>query len=919
MKRYFVFMCKLTAFFIFSSGGVKPVSAVPYLNPVPCPGPVVEVKMLNGQPALFFDGKPDAGIMTNPTAEWGTGIFPIVQDGALTITNKPGYYAYRSVTTTNSFSGAYSVEATITVKEVTREKDGGATLSIRDSKSNSYRISLSDGKDGRSATLWKEETGLKDGYRKWFTIPFAWENGKVYRIKIAFDGKEVSGFIDGQLIGKQTDDKPLTSGKVDLSVYHNISVFDQILVAKPDNTVLFQDDFSEPRPWDWSGQPLQKAKTFSEASVHIYTAVGWGGTDKWSECWLGPGQYDFSKIDRDFEGLIKSDPQALIFPRIYLNAPEWWLKTYPEEASILFAEGGWSSPDKFPSFTSQLWLKDVGEFLRQYIRHINSSSYSNHFIGFVIGGGHALEWVYNWGPYFHDYSPNQVCAFAGWLKTIYPDVVALREAWKDPNITFETVQIPTIKDRMKGDYQNFYNPAQGRKVSDYLRFHAIAVSDAIIYFSRIAKEETENKKLILNFYGYHTASGHQDLARILDCPYVDALGSPLAYTIRQPGGVAVSGIPIDSVQLHKKLFFVEDDIRTHLAPKIPLNDSEGRAQNLEQTIDVIERDFASILSKGINFWYMDWGNGWYNDDAIMSTIEQIQGLATESLAKNRVKTSEIAVIVDEKSMDYQAAKPKLLSVVMSNQVSEQLTRIGTPFDVYLLSDLAKLPEYKMYVFLDTFYLTDKDRTIIKEKVLNRNHTVLWMYAPGYVTDKELSPEAISEITGIKLAVKDTSGEFAATLSNPNHAITKGLDPKLSWKTSAGPFGPLFYSIDPDAQTLAVLTGGAGGEESGKPELAIKEMAGWRSIWCGVPEIPAVLLRQIARKGGVHIYTDSDDVVYANNFMVSVHTRTAGKRTISLPGQFSVTDAFTGRKIVGKVKEFEVNLNQYETGFWLLEK
>ncbi len=931
MKEKLILIGSFVSTLVFLAGCAS-TSAEPKFYPekVPCPGPAVEVRPLNGAPAVFFDGKPDAGIMTNPTKKWGTGIFPLVENGVLTLTNKPGNYDYRSVKTTNSFSGAYSVEAAVTVKELTGN-GGNITLLMRDSKSNAYLLSLSEDKGVKNANLWKEEKEAEGGYRKWVTVPFGWETGKTYVLKVSFDGKEVSGFVDGNLIGKQTDENPIASARVEASVYHSVSAIDRITVARSDNTILFNDDFSSPRSWDWNGQALQKAKSYPEAGIHTYTASGWGGTDWWSFCWTGPGQYDFTKIDRDFENLIKDDPQALIFPRVYLNAPEWWMKAHPEETSVLYDKDGSSRPGRFPSFTSELWLKDIGEFLRQYIRHLNSSPYGERYIGFLVGGGAALEWVYNWGPYFHDYSQSQLKAYVAWLKTVYPDVNALREAWKDTNITFETVQIPALQERMKGDFHNFYDPAKGKKVSDYRRFHSIAVSNAIEYLSRIVKEETQGKRLSVIAYGYHLNTyndasnhvytymdmGHQNLARVLECPYVDALVSPHFYYGRKPGGFVLSVIPVDSVMLNGKAFFDEDDIRSHLAEKTPLYDKEGRAQNLEESVNIFKRDFAYTLSKGMKLWYMDWGWGWYHDDAIMNTIEKIQNMATESLSKDRQKSSDIAVIVSEQSTDYLASKSGLIPSLVHNQIVYQFTRLGTPFDVYLLSDLGKIPDYKMYVFLDTFYLTEKDLRVIKEKVLCNNHTVLWIYAPGYVTDQGLSADAVSNITGIKIAVADVDTEFAASLSDTGNSITKGLDTGLKWKAGDGPFGPLFYSVDDNAATLAVLTDQVK-EYSGKPAMAVKEMKGWRSIWCGVPEIPSALLRQIAKTGGVHIYDDSDDTVYANRFMLGVAANDAGEREIRLPKPAKVIDAFTGEVVSEKTANFKINFKQYETKMWWLE-
>jgi len=257
------------------------------------------------------------------------------------------------------------------------------------------------------------------------------------------------------------------------------------------------------------------------------------------------------------------------------------------------------------------------------------------------------------------------------------------------------------------------------------------------------------------------------------------------------------------------------------------------------------------------------------------------------------------------------------------QLTQELFRAGAPFDVCLLSDLPLLEEHKFYIFLDTFYLTDKDKKIIREKVLKNNHTVLWMYAPGYVTDKGLSIESVSEITDIRLGVANRQAECYATLIRLSDPITQGLDPKLQWGVKDGPYGPVIFAEENQGMVLATLHAPAGKDEKSetlsRPGLVVKQLPQWRSVWCGVPDVPATLLRNIARTAGVHIYTDSDDVLYANRFMVAVHTRQAGKRTIHLPNKATLIDAFSGKKVAENVDKFEVELGRYETGFWLIEK
>ncbi len=62
---------------------------------------------------------------------------------------------------------------------------------------------------------------------------------------------------------------------------------------------------------------------------------------------------------------------------------------------------------------------------------------------------------------------------------------------------------------------------------------------------------------------------------------------------------------------------------------------------------------------------------------------------------------------------------------------------------------------------------------------------------------------------------------------------------------------------------------------------------WTSVYLASPDIPAPVLRGIARHAGVHLYSEDGDVLYATPELLSVHTVSGGKRTFRLPGQVEI--------------------------------
>jgi len=65
------------------------------------------------------------------------------------------------------------------------------------------------------------------------------------------------------------------------------------------------------------------------------------------------------------------------------------------------------------------------------------------------------------------------------------------------------------------------------------------------------------------------------------------------------------------------------------------------------------------------------------------------------------------------------------------------------------------------------------------------------------------------------------------------------------------------------------------------------------------------LRNIARAAGCHIYSDGNDVVYANRNILCVYSPAGGKRTISLPEKAKVVDLLENRVVSVGAAEFSL--------------
>ena len=78
-----------------------------------------------------------------------------------------------------------------------------------------------------------------------------------------------------------------------------------------------------------------------------------------------------------------------------------------------------------------------------------------------------------------DYSEPARRYFGAWLRERYGAVEALREAWQDDSVTFDTVQIPSLAERDASQDGYFKDPLAERASIDYALFYRTFIPDAI--------------------------------------------------------------------------------------------------------------------------------------------------------------------------------------------------------------------------------------------------------------------------------------------------------------------------------------------------------------------------------------------------------------------------------------------------------
>lgn len=665
---------------------------------------------------------------------------------------------------------------------------------------------------------------------------------------------------------------------------------------------------------------------FTKAGITLYTFAATpteSGYGLSRTAWTAPDTYDFSQLDERALMLLRQNPNAYFFPRLYLHAPKWWSESHPDDIVLTDPGDGKFVPfihsggKPAPSWASEAWRRDTIEGLRRLIAHVEASPYADRVIGYHLASGTTEEWMM-WGGNEHqwvDFSPANTARFRTWLRGKYGTDAALRAAWRDEAASLAGATIPVKAQRQRTELGALRDPAKEQAVIDYYLYNSDLVADTICTFAKAVKEITRRKKVVGAFYGYllqlcgeqrQQNAGHLALETVLDSPDVDFLTSPTSYAFRQLGGEGTSHFMslFGSVKLHGKLWFDENDIRTSLSGgKVG---EWGRPADVAGDILQQEKELANVIVNGAAQWWFDVGGNVYRDDALMARIGRLAASATEAQRLGRGSVDEVALVVDERSLCYLRVADPLGTQLLLRQLPA-LARIGAPVGHYLVADLPKLKDRKVFFIVTSFAPTARDREAV-DALKRDGHVLVFLYAPGAYRDGQLDEAAMEAFTGIRLRLTREPAALNVKLGG-GHRLTEGLagqtygEAQRTW--------PVCVADDAGATVLGTLA-------DGRPGLVVKEGEGWTSVFSAAPLLPARLMRNLAALGGAHAYIDTEDVVWASKGLVAVCVKEAGKRTVRLPEKATVRDLYTGEVLGKGVTAFEVEFVERQTRVFVVE-
>jgi len=626
-----------------------------------------------------------------------------------------------------------------------------------------------------------------------------------------------------------------------------------------------------------------------------------------SRPWPRPEEeVDWKTVDSQCQMVLDANPNALLLPRIGMGAPNWWREAHPDDVMV-WDQGPQKHVDTVVA--SPDFRRDSAERLAALIQHLEEK-FGDRVAGYHPCGQNTGEWFYQetWGPALNGYSEGSRKAWRKWLRDRYQDDQTLQAVWGDSRATLATADVPSSSVRRAAPAGVFRDPIAERPLIDFAEFQQEMMADCVCHFARTVREATHGRKLVVFFYGYvfefaairngPSTAGHYALRRVLDCPDIDVLCSPISYFDRGLGQSAPAMTAAESIALAGKMWLYEDDTRTYLGTGNFPGWQDG-VDSIEKTNRELVRNTAQCALRNFGTWWMDLGaTGWFEDTRMWDQMARLRALDEPLLKAPIPFRPEVAAVVDEQSMIRVASGGDLVTRPGVYEVRRPLGRMGAPYGQYLLDDVtAGRVDTKMYVFLNAWCLSPDQRRQILDAT--RGKVRVWCYAPGFQEPDRDNIDAMGELTQFKLAEISPEKAWAEpTAAGRRLGLTTGFGVQKR-------VAPMFAAVNvKPEETLATYP-------DGSAAVALRQTVDGWSVFVGPPGLTSELLRVAAGKAGVHLFTDSNCNVYANGSYVVLHASQDGPVQVDTGRQGRIVDLLSGEQL-GQGPKMSLSMQLGET-------
>jgi len=180
--------------------------------------------------------------------------------------------------------------------------------------------------------------------------------------------------------------------------------------------------------------------------------------------------------------------------------------------------------------------------------------------------------------------------------------------------------------------------------------------------------------------------------------------------------------------------------------------------------------------------------------------------------------------------------------------------------------------------INTFYLTPQEVTQLQTLFHNSGATIVWYYAPGFISPTKLDLTQMQNLTGFQFKIHTDPGSLLinANLPGPEGGqIQFGINETRAPRFSPQNGDPLGYWAD-----------------NNEPAFARLQTNGYTSIYVGTAPLPQQVLRWLTHQSGTSLWSTHPDIVMATQDTAMLVATSQGNRTLTLPHKLTSLSAQT---------------------------
>ena len=666
-------------------------------------------------------------------------------------------------------------------------------------------------------------------------------------------------------------------------------------------------------------------------------------------------------------------PDARFWLRCNCSPPKRWVEKYPDDLLL----NSYGKRYTEPSLASDRYDAQVGRFIENLVGQCERLPWADRLIGYLVYPLGEGTTQLTCEGYLFDQSPVMLAGFRAWLQRHYGSDVLLQTAWQRPDVTLASARLPHDADfRQRGQSRqekigslsdNFSahgashrlhwpDPAETAVERDYCSFMRELTERNFRTLLQSVKRQAPQKLAGIDAFkqsmlgwplmarhagdyaahagSMHPVSGAFAMADLLGLPELDVVATPHDYLNRGMGfGYEGEGIG-DSIVLHEKMMFMEEDQRTYCLP-----DGTERWNMLHPGPEIpagLWRNFGASLTRGYNTYPMDvMGKpSFFSGDDIQAVLRERGRVQRQSVDWQRAEVPSIVMVIDDTSVLEEDFTFNYQYLAVIQQRMYGLSRCGVPFRLHLFEDLARenFPScHKVFLFPNLFRLTPERMELIRQRVLRQGNVAIFGPATGITDGTRLRSDLASELLGIPLDLRAVESPRVVTIDRFDHPITAGLQRRIDYGDSY-PYGPLLmpgphaevrrlggiqWASALDGAGLVIREFGRGAAGSGQP--GPRGVNDYATIFSAAVPLPDLLLREMARYSGTHVYGEGDDLIFADSATVCVHSVRPGRRVITLPRASAVWDLIEDRQVSARTTTITLEITGPQTHLFHLEE